>query len=941
MVLLRILILSVLFVASLEVCAEFRLICFPESKCSEIEEKLSQKGSTEGLNNLATMRSLGLDKSVKFLRVLSYKNGDTFVLIEKKPVIRSLFFEGSDDIEIDQIQKISQLQEGTYYSVEDLNVAKNRVESWLSDRGFLAPLFTYETSSKSRGDVSVSVKVSFEKKLLLDNLSISGDSNSLTKELVVPLLKFEGRPYSKINFKLALDSLTNELKKEGYLKAVVNMKEAIIKDKVSLDVTLSLNKRLQFSFYGNKILEKELLVLDLKKSILEGTSILRPSDLRAVVEKSYTRQGIYNGQVKLYVRDGETKEGDEVTTYFFNIVEGKKVRLSKLSFKGNLAVDLQELKRIYYKNSTVLAARDYLDEAYLKNFTPILKNYYLKKGYVFVEISKPRLVINKERNEAEVTYSLKERQQSMLEEINLFDVPEEFKAPILNSMINKIGKPMNVIELEGDLSRALNKLREMGFFYATITNLNDDNVVTYDSNYTKSKLNLKFKTGKITKLEDVVLSGNKVTKDVVLLREVRLRRGDLITPEVIKGVRDRINGLGLFGKIQVLPIVTNKLTTDNFNKTNLIIQVQEKKFGRGEIAPGFRTDIGAKLSFILSKSNLVGMNDSGTLKLQLNRRFSLSQFDERRAAQRSQKIEGIASLNYSFPYLLNLANFNGNLSVQRRRFFSFDADILRVSPQVSKQINSVMGISLKYQYEKIRQFDATEEKDRATFEIGSLTPGLSLDFRDSTVSPRSGAYLGLNWEFANRYFGSQKDSDIEINFSKVISRNRFYIPLGSKNFVLALSAAAGMQQNYADGNNGTNSDGSLRTRGYIPSIKVFRLDGFDNVRGFADNEINRLETGVDITTTRVQGKAFFANLKFEPRYYINDTFVVGPFFDAGRIFLDTFRPTDLRTSTGLTLKFLTPVGTLDFDYGIKLRRRRFNGGNRESFGRFHLSIGYF
>jgi outer membrane protein insertion porin family len=150
-----------------------------------------------------------------------------------------------------------------------------------------------------------------------------------------------------------------------------------------------------------------------------------------------------------------------------------------------------------------------------------------------------------------------------------------------------------------------------------------------------------------------------------------------------------------------------------------------------------------------------------------------------------------------------------------------------------------------------------------------------------------------------------------------------------------------MQKNYANEQAGFNSDGTIRTRGYIPSIKVFRLDGFDIVRGFADNEINKVDEGEDITSKRIQGKAYFVNFKFEPRYYIDDTLVIGPFFDAGRLFVDTIRPADLRTSTGLTLKFLTPVGTLDFDYGVKLNRQDLGNGNRESFGRFHLSIGYF
>ena len=60
----------------------------------------------------------------------------------------------------------------------------------------------------------------------------------------------------------------------------------------------------------------------------------------------------------------------------------------------------------------------------------------------------------------------------------------------------------------------------------------------------------------------------------------------------------------------------------------------------------------------------------------------------------------------------------------------------------------------------------------------------------------------------------------------MISRNRFYIPF--KNGVFALSLAGGVQQNLARANV-TDPDGTVRTEGYIPNIKVFRLSGMDNV----------------------------------------------------------------------------------------------------------------
>jgi outer membrane protein insertion porin family len=68
---------------------------------------------------------------------------------------------------------------------------------------------------------------------------------------------------------------------------------------------------------------------------------------------------------------------------------------------------------------------------------------------------------------------------------------------------------------------------------------------------------------------------------------------------------------------------------------------------------------------------------------------------------------------------------------------------------------------------------------------------------------------------------------------------------------------------------------------------------------------------------------------------------LGLFYDAGRVFVDEFNIEDFRSAVGVTFKYITPVGTLDFDYGIKLLRKRDSSGRLESPGRLHVSIGFF
>jgi outer membrane protein insertion porin family len=102
-----------------------------------------------------------------------------------------------------------------------------------------------------------------------------------------------------------------------------------------------------------------------------------------------------------------------------------------------------------------------------------------------------------------------------------------------------------------------------------------------------------------------------------------------------------------------------------------------------------------------------------------------------------------------------------------------------------------------------------------------------------------------------------------------------------------------------------------------------------------------LPNGQDISEVRIDNRAYLALVKIEPRYMINDALIGGVFYDAGRVFVNDVNLGDLRDSVGVTFKILTPVGTLDFDYGIKLLRNKDDKGRLEDPGRFHVSIGFF
>jgi outer membrane protein insertion porin family len=758
-------------------------------------------------------------------------------------------------------------------------------------------------------------------------------------------------PYDALALKIQTDLISKELFTGGYFNAVIKTELSEADSGLVVKISMDLKERVNFEFQGNHIYGHQELRTKLLDKIRNEFGKADIKNLSSFLSDEYENAGFYQTKVTNYQSVGFDTSKSKVINYFFVIDEGFKIKVTDISYRGNSAFKNEEIEEIFKKNATALAKGGFYDKTFFDEFTDILKKEYLSRGFVFIEVSKPRVVSDSEEESVTIEYGIAEKQQVLLKNITFGKVPDDISLEAKKTLVNKEGAPVNIIELENDLRKMIIYFQSQGYYFANITNLNSDTLLVYEKSYASVDLKPEINLDRKICYNEAIINGNVQTNTRVINREIDLQQGDLITPQKLEDLRQKLSGLNLFSSLRITPYMVYESEASACPKTNLVIQVKEKDFGLVEIAPGYRTDLGAKLSTGVTYNNISGMNRSASLRLQGNKRFNLDGFDERRKEENKDLFEYSAKASFVEPYVFHniiktQLEFELSATYQLIRFYGFDANILRVSPQISKNFSRAFSASIKYQYEDIVQFDATEVKDNDNFSIGGITPSVTWDLRDDAINPRKGAFFTLSSEWANNFFGSMKEKDLEVNFVKVISRNRFYYPVGD--FVLALSIAAGYQKNFSEeilknssGNVVLNSNGQPKTRGYIPSIKVFRLDGYDEIRGYDEGEINRLISGTPIGEVIVQREAYFTALKFEPRYNLTDAIKIGIFFDAGRVYVDDFQPMKLRTSVGAGLKYVTPVGSLDFDYGFKLQRKTSPSQQRDSMGRFHLSIGFF
>ncbi len=932
--------------------------CEDSSYCIRFKEKATEHIANKEyrfseLKN--ELRSLLYDFTIIKFKYSLYEEGGKIKLdlsLEFRPVIGRVDIKTPVVVDVKQLTPILNIKSGMLYDQEDVSKGVLAIKQWYLDQGYINVVVESKVDIEN-GMVNILYTVQHSGAVKISGVSIITDNESMRKRLDRVFFDYAGKNWKKLDVKLAVDKTVEMLMADGYLLASVENLPGLLTVEddakvVKLRVKVIPGPRIALSFFGNVLVDDEKLKVVIKKTLRDrGVKTSDEDVVRAIVDE-YKDSGIYNTVPTFRVLEGVDSDGLKFKNYMFNIVEGSFVKVSEIKFTGVSSEEQEMFTDYYYEKGSDLAIVNRLDEKYLERFTKQLEQKMFETGFVRALVSQPRVVWSE--NGVVVEYEVDKGRKCYIDGIDTGrSAPKDLVKKILSKLSNKIGGELNLVLLQTDLDLALEIAKNDGYLLAEMLNGETGEVVEYNYNFSKAKLHFSLKLGPKVKLRTVIVSGNVETKSEVITRSTNLNFGDVISQEEIEKIKRRLVSLGIFSIVEISPVVVNKDNSKNEAEAeaNLVIYVKEKNFGAVEIAPGYRTDIGVKLSSLVTYSNVGGMNRVLSLKGMLNDRLDFDSFDQRRQIEQVRRLEYMFNVGYVEPYLFGY-ELVGELSASgdRKRFYSFDADIFRFSGSVHKNLSTIFSTSLRYQFESIRQFDATEEKDYGMFKIGGVMGSLSMDLRNDGLNPTSGLFMGVSYEVANPSYGAMDDSNLVVDYTRLISRNKLYIPFG-KNWTTACFASVGVEKNLArDVKRGTSGEtlydesGDVETNGYIPSVKVFRINGLDQIRGFSDTESNMLSSGEDISDITIRDRAYFSNFKIEQRYRLDDSTALGLFFDGGRVFVGHFAPFDVRTSVGLSYKYITPVGSLNFEYGVKLKRQ-VNDAARESVGRFHLTIGSF
>lgn len=459
-------------------------------------------------------------------------------------------------------------------------------------------------------------------------------------------------------------------------------------------------------------------------------------------------------------------------------------------------------------------------------------------------------------------------------------------------------KIINLKDVNTRVQRLEEEYRQNGYILARVTDIHMD---------TDGTLNITVNEGVV---EDFKVKGNVKTKDYVITREMKLKKGKPFNAKDARRSMQRVYNLGYFEDVNV------KLNPGKEpNSVEVEISVVEMNTGTFGIGAGYSNADGFIGMISIGDKNFRGTGDKVNIRWEFggedNKNYDFSYtkpwIDDK---------ETTATINlYDITNEYADYNIDGDEIARydkKRRgqelTFSRKTDNEYVSNYVTlkNRDDIYKGMADGYESDKDQYYEdvfndsqykedwmpsTAAERRKENFGVTrSITVGRIFDSRDNIYDPHEGKRIAYSLEWA----GLGGDFD----FTKFTADYRYYYRAGGES-VWALNLGAG----YADGD--------------MPLSQRFSMGGSDTLRGYEDDQFRgnsmlkaTLEYRFPIIK-KVQGVLFTDNGYAWDKRHEDE-------FDLGLI----------KNSFGVGLRINSPLGPVKLDYGYG-----------DDGGKFHFSFG--
>lgn len=800
-------------------------------------------------------------------------------LVKEAPLIDKITVEGNENISGKDIKKVLLYKNGEDFKEEYLNRAKIDLLEFYKRRGFpsAAVEITIE-NAKRMSKVNIRVIANEGAPLIVSKIETTDDMKVL-------LRISEGERFDTDVVNRELKRLEGHLINQNYFHPVVGPYEFM---DGNLIIPVEKGQKLELHFKGNVSLSAGKLSSE--TPFFEDREVTDESIREAIdrIREVYKSEGYYHVRIAA----GIQREEDTIKITFI-VFEGKQVLLKKIDFQG-ISFSPYVLKRII----PLEEGKPYNDNILDTGREAILR-FYNALGYLKTDITGVEKNFQNDGAELELIFSINEGPQARIKKIEIAGNKAIDSSEILNVLRLKEGMPFNVIDIGDARYRILSLYSRYGYIDAQVE-------VESEIDHDKAFLTFRINENSPSVVGKFIYRGNRKTKPGIIERELTLTEGAPLNYEKLLKTKQRLYKLGIFSEVSIDTLEPGKFGENKLQR-DVLITLREANAGSVEISLGYGDYEKLRGALDINYRNIGGYNREAGFRSEMS------------------SVEQRYSLRFKEPRLFDIPDlpFNALLTKEDTRSVNLDTNevmykinktsmLLNVETEIRKKWKTTLG----YEYSFVDTKDVEpgvilSKEDTGILAIGSISTSLFYDNRDDPFDPTKGTLQGIVLKLASKALLSESE------FLRVTARSSWYFPLAKK-VVFAFSLQGGAAY-------------SLDHIKELPLVERFFLGGRSTVRGYTNDMLG--PRGADGNPT---GGNIFALANSEFRIAIKKGFGIAVFLDAGNVWqLAKDVNTELKYTTGIGLRYKTPVGPVSLDYGHKL-----NKDEGESSGEVHFSFGH-
>ena len=354
---------------------------------------------------------------------------------------------------------------------------------------------------------------------------------------------------------------------------------------------------------GNKALKTEQLMESLDGVGIKEGEVYKRSTLEKVkseLVRSYASNGRYGAGVEIE----EIKKPRNRLEINITVDEGKSAKIERINIIGNEVFDNEELLKGFELSEGSFFSFLNNDNAYsrekLKGDIETLESFYKDRGYLKFSIESSQISLSRDMKNIYINFNIFEGKKYNISEAEVVgDIPleEEVYSSIMDSLSGLTYSQAQITSIEEFFT---NVLGNRGYAFAEVSG---DPEINEESS--EVKIIFTIVPGKRTYTRKILFSGNNITQDHVLRREMRQFEGAWSSNNSIEAGKVPLERLGYFKEVDVetIPVPNTE------DQIDVLYSVEEETTGSVGGNVGY-SDFGLMLGFNLQEQNFLGSGNT-------------------------------------------------------------------------------------------------------------------------------------------------------------------------------------------------------------------------------------------------------------------------------------------------------------------------------------------